>query len=114
MLIHTGPSTTVRPLLYMLSSSILILTSGLEALIKLVTKWRKEPTTYSPTEMTATLDQLKVVLFEHLDQEVRFCLRLPVLYSILILPHGLQVKDLQGDQLKLHFTLNEIESLSRI
>lgn len=71
MLIHTGPSTTVRPLLYMLSSSILILTSGLEALIKLVTKWRKEPTTYSPTEMTAALDMLKPVLFEHLDQEAR-------------------------------------------
>ncbi|KAF9465055.1 hypothetical protein BDZ94DRAFT_433533 [Collybia nuda] len=66
---------------------------GLEALMKLVTNWRKEPTTYSPREMIATLDKLKPVLFEHLDQEVQ---------------------DLKGDQLKLHFTLKEIESLSRM
>lgn len=45
---------------------------GLEDLADLVSKWRRNPSSYSPEEMTACLDSFKGVLFEHLDQEVRF------------------------------------------
>jgi hypothetical protein len=46
--------------------------AGLVDLMDHVSKWRRNPTTYSPEEMKACLDQLSSVLFKHLDQEVRF------------------------------------------
>lgn len=44
--------------------------AGLEELSNLVTKWKQDPSTYSPTGMKTCLDSFKGVLFSHLDQEV--------------------------------------------
>ncbi|KAF5370877.1 hypothetical protein D9758_002041 [Tetrapyrgos nigripes] len=63
---------------------------GLESLASLVSKYKLDPTTYSPTEMRACLDSFREVLFTHLDQEVA---------------------DLHGENLKKYFTLEEIESI---
>ncbi|KAJ7178520.1 hemerythrin HHE cation binding domain-containing protein [Mycena crocata] len=63
---------------------------GLEELATLVYKFKKEPSTYSPTEMRACLDSFRQVLFTHLDQEVQ---------------------DLQGSNMKKYFTLEELESI---
>ncbi|GLB37459.1 putative hemerythrin HHE cation binding domain [Lyophyllum shimeji] len=65
---------------------------ALQNLLKRVDKWRNEPTTYSPTEMRGALDKLADVLFKHLDEEV---------------------EDIQGDKLKPHFKLEEIERIGR-
>ncbi|KAJ7292915.1 hemerythrin HHE cation binding domain-containing protein [Mycena rebaudengoi] len=43
---------------------------GMEDLSTLVSKFKKEPATYSPTEMRGCLDGFREVLFNHLDQEV--------------------------------------------
>ncbi|KAG6911129.1 hypothetical protein DXG01_003869 [Tephrocybe rancida] len=56
------------------------------------TRWRKDPTSYSPTVMKSALEKLAGVLFEHLDQEV---------------------EDIRGDSLKPYFKLEEIESIGR-
>ncbi|KAG6832593.1 hypothetical protein H0H92_014429 [Tricholoma furcatifolium] len=63
---------------------------ALQSLLALVTKWRMDPASYSPAEMTEALEGLAGVLFEHLDQEV---------------------EDLRGDNLKPYFTLEEIEAI---
>ncbi|KAF8070489.1 hypothetical protein FPV67DRAFT_1487572 [Lyophyllum atratum] len=65
---------------------------ALTSLLKHVDKWRKEPTSYSPTEMRGALDKVAGVLFEHLDQEV---------------------EDIRGDNLKPYFKLEDIESIGR-
>lgn len=65
---------------------------SLQNLLKNVDKWRKEPTSYSPTEMIGALDRLAEVLFEHLDREI---------------------EDIRGDKLKPYFKLEEIESIGR-
>jgi hypothetical protein len=54
------------------SARLLEISTGLVDLMGHVSKWRKNPNTYSPEEMKACLDQLSSVLFKHLDQEVRF------------------------------------------
>lgn len=43
---------------------------GLDALEKLVTKWKENTSSYSPVEMRACLDTFREVLFHHLDEEV--------------------------------------------
>ena len=47
-----------------------IFITGLVNLEKLVDKWTKVPSTYSPTEMRACLDTFREILFHHLDEEV--------------------------------------------
>lgn len=49
---------------------ISLIPKGLENLTQNVAKWKENPTSYSPTEMRASLDALSDVLFPHLDQEV--------------------------------------------
>ena len=44
--------------------------TGLEALDKVVAKWKEAPSTYSPVGMKACLDGFREVLFHHLDEEV--------------------------------------------
>jgi hypothetical protein len=44
--------------------------TGLERLSSLLAKWRKSPSTYSPSEMRSCLDGFREVLFHHLDEEV--------------------------------------------
>jgi len=63
---------------------------GLVELDRLVTQWKTTPSTYSPTDMRACLDNFRDVLFRHLDEEVA---------------------DLRGDNLKKYITLEELESL---
>ncbi|KAK7057131.1 hemerythrin HHE cation binding domain-containing protein [Favolaschia claudopus] len=63
---------------------------GLDELATLVYKFKKEPTTYSPTEMRACLDGFREVLFAHLDEEV---------------------SDLQGENMKKYWTLEELEAI---
>lgn len=65
---------------------------GLDDLTKHSSKWRHNPSSYSPAEMKVCLDNLKGVLFEHLDQEV---------------------EDIKGDKLRPHFKLEEIEQFRR-
>ncbi|PFH51518.1 hypothetical protein AMATHDRAFT_58955 [Amanita thiersii Skay4041] len=64
--------------------------AGLNDLSKLVSKWRDNPEAYSPTEMKNCLESFREILFRHLDEEV---------------------EDLKGENLRQHFTLNEIEKL---
>lgn len=47
-----------------------IFVTGLLNLEKLVEKWTEAPSTYSPTEMRACLDNFREILFHHLDEEV--------------------------------------------
>ncbi|KAF7315619.1 Hemerythrin domain-containing protein [Mycena indigotica] len=61
---------------------------GLDQLATLVSKFKKEPSTYSPDEMRACLDGFREVLFRHLDQEV---------------------SDLQGENMKKYWTLKELD-----
>ncbi|EDR08837.1 uncharacterized protein LACBIDRAFT_249253, partial [Laccaria bicolor S238N-H82] len=61
---------------------------GLEKLSSLLAKWRKSPSTYSPSEMRNCLDGFREVLFRHLDEEV---------------------SNLRGENLKKYFTLEEVE-----
>ncbi|KAI8993100.1 hypothetical protein BD414DRAFT_412745 [Trametes punicea] len=63
---------------------------GLDDLTALIRKWSEEPATYNPQEMRACLDSWREVLFNHLDQEV---------------------KDLSGENMKKHWTLEEFESI---
>ncbi|KAF9062112.1 hypothetical protein BDP27DRAFT_1337037 [Rhodocollybia butyracea] len=63
---------------------------GLQSLKSLIHKCKADPTSYSPTEMRACLDNFREVLFSHLDQEVQ---------------------DLQGENLKKYFTLKEVEEI---
>ncbi|KAJ7243742.1 hypothetical protein C8J57DRAFT_1365740 [Mycena rebaudengoi] len=63
---------------------------GLDDLSTLVYKYKKEPSTYSPTEMRGCLDSFREVLFNHLDQEV---------------------EDLQGENLKQYWTLKELDAI---
>ncbi|KAJ6593952.1 hypothetical protein B0H19DRAFT_1056357 [Mycena capillaripes] len=63
---------------------------GLEELSTLVHKFKKEPSTYSPTEMQACLDSFRDVLFTHLDAEVN---------------------DLRGENMKKYWTLEELEAI---
>ncbi|KAJ7218020.1 hemerythrin/HHE cation-binding motif-containing protein, partial [Mycena pura] len=63
---------------------------GLEDLVTLVSKFKKEPSTYSPDAMRKCLDGFRDVLFSHLDQEV---------------------SDLRGENLKKYWTLEELESI---
>lgn len=46
--------------------------TGLDKLTDLISKYRKDPTSYSPTEMRACLDSFREVLFRHLDEEVGY------------------------------------------
>ena len=64
---------------------------GLEKLSKLVSKWKDEPTAYSPTEMKGCLDSFRSVLFRHLDEEV---------------------EDLGGENLRKHFS--SLDELRRV
>ncbi|KAJ7188181.1 hemerythrin/HHE cation-binding motif-containing protein [Mycena filopes] len=64
--------------------------TGLEELTKLVHKYKKEPSTYSPAEMRACLDGFREVLFTHLDAEVH---------------------DLRGENMKKYWTLDELEAI---
>ncbi|KAJ7647283.1 hemerythrin HHE cation binding domain-containing protein [Roridomyces roridus] len=63
---------------------------GLDALEVLVKKYTEEPSTYSPTEMRECLDGFRGVLFKHLDEEVA---------------------DLQGENMKKYWTLEELEAI---
>ncbi|KAJ7096270.1 hemerythrin HHE cation binding domain-containing protein [Mycena epipterygia] len=63
---------------------------GLDELSTLVQKFKKEPSTYSPTEMRTCLDGFREVLFTHLDEEVN---------------------DLRGENMKKYWTLEELESI---
>ncbi|KAK0504559.1 hemerythrin HHE cation binding domain-containing protein [Armillaria luteobubalina] len=63
---------------------------GLEELSNLVTKWKEEPSSYSPTGMKTCLDSFKGVLFSHLDQEVL---------------------DLRGENMKKYWKLEELDSI---
>ncbi|KAE9411440.1 hypothetical protein BT96DRAFT_870148 [Gymnopus androsaceus JB14] len=64
---------------------------GLDKLKALVSRFKVEPSSYSPTEMRACLDSFREVLFTHLDQEV---------------------EDLRGENLKKYFTLGGSRKLS--
>ncbi|KAG7440046.1 uncharacterized protein BT62DRAFT_938471 [Guyanagaster necrorhizus] len=63
---------------------------GLEEFLNLVTKWKQDPSTYSPIGMRTCLDNFKGVLFSHLDQEV---------------------SDLRGENMKKYWKLEELESI---
>ncbi|KAF9475759.1 hypothetical protein BDN70DRAFT_219290 [Pholiota conissans] len=63
---------------------------GLENLDILIAKWKKDPSTYSPTEMRACLDGFREVLFHHLDEEVA---------------------DLRGENLKKYMTLADVDAM---
>jgi len=65
---------------------------GLAVLSANLSKWRRDPTSYSPDEMKACLDNIRGALIPHLDQEV---------------------EDIKGDNLKPHFRLEEIERIGR-
>lgn len=56
---------------------------GLEKLSSLLAKWRKSPSTYSPSEMRSCLDGFKEVLFHHLDEEVSNAARWQI-YMVLL------------------------------
>lgn len=58
---------------------------GLKELSSLLAKWRKSPSTYSPSEMRSCLDGFREVLFHQ------------------------EVADLRGENLKKYFTLEEVE-----
>jgi len=65
---------------------------GLDRLDDLLSKYRSDPSLYSPKDMKACLDSWREVLFRHLDEEV---------------------EDLQGDNLRKHsFTIQEIEQIT--
>ncbi|KAG7098633.1 hypothetical protein E1B28_000551 [Marasmius oreades] len=64
---------------------------GMDKLQELVKKYKKEPSTYSPEEMRACLDSFRDVLFNHLDQEV---------------------DDLKAENLKKHWSLEELEEMN--
>ncbi len=66
--IHEG--AVVRNILIYSHMLIASWCTGLEALDKLVAKWKEAPSTYSPVEMKACLDGFREVLFHHLDEEV--------------------------------------------
>ncbi|KAG9221086.1 hypothetical protein CCMSSC00406_0005475 [Pleurotus cornucopiae] len=63
---------------------------GLDALAELLNKYRRDQTTYSPSEMRECLDSFREVLFKHLDQEVQ---------------------DLRGENLRKYFSMKEIEPI---
>ncbi|KAF9501524.1 hypothetical protein BDN71DRAFT_1501236 [Pleurotus eryngii] len=63
---------------------------GLDALAELLNKYRRDQTTYSPSEMRECLDSFREVLFNHLDQEVQ---------------------DLRGENLRKYFSMKEIEPM---
>lgn len=81
---------------------------GLEKLSSLLAKWRKSPSTYSPSEMRSCLDGFREVLFYHLDEEVSSSRSRWQMYKFY---HHQQVADLRGENLKKYFTLEEIERL---
>ena len=54
---------------------------GLE---KLLAKWRKSPSTYSPSEMRSRLDGFREVLFHHLDEEVSSSCSRWQIYAVLL------------------------------
>ncbi|KAJ7184438.1 hypothetical protein C8R46DRAFT_1064059 [Mycena filopes] len=60
---------------------------GLEELTTLITKFKKEPSTYSPEQMRTCLDGFRGVLFAHLDAEV---------------------EDLKAENLKKYWKLEEL------
>jgi hypothetical protein len=45
--------------------------AGLDQLDALLTRYKSNPSSYSPTDMRACLDSWREVLFRHLDEEVR-------------------------------------------
>ncbi|KZT51894.1 hypothetical protein CALCODRAFT_502976 [Calocera cornea HHB12733] len=63
---------------------------GLDRLETLITRFRDQPSTYSPIELRACLDSFREVLFTHLDEEV---------------------EDLRGENLKKYYTLAEVQRL---
>ncbi|THU95640.1 hypothetical protein K435DRAFT_966293 [Dendrothele bispora CBS 962.96] len=63
---------------------------GIENLGTLISKYKADPTTYSPSEMRTCLDNWRGSLFNHLDEEVA---------------------DLRGENLKKYFTLEEVENM---
>ncbi|EIM83064.1 uncharacterized protein STEHIDRAFT_141577 [Stereum hirsutum FP-91666 SS1] len=63
---------------------------GLEDLTNLVTKYKKDPTSYKPEEFRACLDSWRQVLFTHLDDEVA---------------------DLKGENMKKYWTLAEVDRI---
>ncbi|KAJ7497347.1 hypothetical protein FB451DRAFT_1335566 [Mycena latifolia] len=63
---------------------------GIDELAALVVKFKTQPSSYSPSEMRACLDGFRDVLFSHLDEEV---------------------SDLQGENLKKYWKLEELESI---
>ncbi|KAK0195620.1 hypothetical protein F5146DRAFT_922524 [Armillaria mellea] len=67
-----------------------IIHRGLEELSNLVTKWKQDPSTYSPTDMKTCLNSFKAVLFSHLDQEVL---------------------DLGGENMKKYWKLEELANI---
>ncbi|KIM91817.1 hypothetical protein PILCRDRAFT_809782 [Piloderma croceum F 1598] len=60
---------------------------GTDRLAVLLSKYRSKPASYSPTEMKECLDSWREVLFRHLDEEVA---------------------DLQADNLRKYWTLQEL------
>jgi len=63
---------------------------GLDQLDALLTRYKSNPSSYSPTDMRACLDSWREVLFRHLDEEVA---------------------DLRGENLRKYWTLQEVERL---
>ncbi|KAJ1304764.1 hypothetical protein OPQ81_005902 [Rhizoctonia solani] len=67
-----------------------VIHGGLDKLKDLVTGWKAEPTTFSPTTLRSCLDEFKPPLFKHLEEEVR---------------------DLSAENLKKYYTLEEVDRL---
>lgn len=63
--IHEGKGAPYRGL----TACGLMFPAGLDSLAVLIHKWKAEPSTYSPIEMKACLDNWRDVLFRHLDEE---------------------------------------------
>jgi len=61
---------------------------GLDKLSALVKKWKKDTTTYSPSELLACLESFREVLFRHLDEEV---------------------SDIGGENMRKYWTLDEMD-----
>ena len=57
---------------------------GLERLSSLLAKWRKSPSTYSPSEMRSCLDGFRETLFHHLDEEVSSSRNHWQIYAVLL------------------------------
>jgi hypothetical protein len=85
--------------------------TGLDTLSELAKKFTAEPSSYSPQELRACLNGFRQVLFEHLDQEVRFSQTGLTVSRYSLNMFSAKVADLRGENLRKYWTLNEVQQI---